>query len=91
MMMVSLVLKHHQVHTYATTANVLDNLSKKKKIKERTKNYAELLAVTNKTASNKRTEVQKLTARDLSMFVNNTNTINNSNNDKDSTFNHNLQ
>ncbi|PBC25264.1 DNA-directed RNA polymerase [Apis cerana cerana] len=81
-------LKHYQVHTYATTANVLDNLPKKKKIKERTKNYAELLAVTNKTASNKRTEIQKLTARDLSMFVNNINTINNSYNDKDSIFNH---
>ncbi|XP_026669448.1 DNA-directed RNA polymerase, mitochondrial, partial [Ceratina calcarata] len=43
----------------------------KKKGKQRTKKYTELLAVTNETASNKRTEVKKLT--DLSILVDHSN------------------
>ncbi|CAD1476612.1 unnamed protein product, partial [Heterotrigona itama] len=62
-------IKHHQLRTYNTTVNILDHLPIKKKVKRKTKKYAELLAVTNNAASNKRTEVQKLTASDLSTFV----------------------
>lgn len=81
----------HQLRTYNTTVNILDHSPIKKKVKRKTKKYAELLAgkiyifismfqtifqyyvffitVTNNTATNKRTKVQKLKASDLSILV----------------------
>ncbi|KAK9307504.1 hypothetical protein QLX08_002136 [Tetragonisca angustula] len=59
----------HQLRTYNTTVNILDHSPIKKKVKRKTKKYAELLAVTNNAASNKRTKVQKLTASNISILV----------------------
>ncbi|XP_017756458.1 PREDICTED: DNA-directed RNA polymerase, mitochondrial [Eufriesea mexicana] len=66
---ISKYIKHYQICTYATTVNILGHIPIKKKVKQKTKKYAELLAVTNKTASNKRTEVQKLSVCNLSMYI----------------------
>ncbi|KOX68053.1 DNA-directed RNA polymerase, mitochondrial [Melipona quadrifasciata] len=65
----SKAIKHHQLRTYNTTVNLLDHSPIKKKVKRKTKKYAELLAVTNNAASNKRTKVQTLTASNLSILV----------------------
>lgn len=69
---ISKSIKYQQVRIYGTTTvNILDHSSIKKEMKKRTKKYAELLAVTNKTASTKRTEIEKLKASDLSILVDN--------------------
>ncbi|XP_071857685.1 mitochondrial RNA polymerase isoform X2 [Bombus fervidus] len=64
-------IKYQQVRIYGTTVNILGHSPIKKEMKKRTKNYAELLAVTDKTVNIKRTEIEKLTASDLSMLVDN--------------------
>ncbi|XP_043592870.1 DNA-directed RNA polymerase, mitochondrial isoform X1 [Bombus pyrosoma] len=69
---ISKSIKYQQVRIYGTTTvNILGHSPIKKEMKKRTKKYAELLAVTNKTASTKRTEIEKLKASDLSILVDN--------------------
>ncbi|CAL7943645.1 unnamed protein product [Xylocopa violacea] len=66
-------VKQHQVRNSTTTSNILDHLPIKKKVKQKTKKYAELLAVTNDTTGNKRAKIKKLTISDLSMFADHSN------------------
>ncbi|XP_050594187.1 DNA-directed RNA polymerase, mitochondrial isoform X1 [Bombus affinis] len=69
---ISKSIKYQQIRIYGTTTvNILGHTPIKKEMKKRTKKYTELLAVTNKTASTKKTEIEKLTASDLSMLVDN--------------------
>ncbi|XP_060819906.1 DNA-directed RNA polymerase, mitochondrial isoform X2 [Bombus pascuorum] len=65
-------IKYQQVRIYGTTTvNILGHSPIKKEIKRKTKNYAELLTVTDKTASIERTDTEKLIAPDLSVLVDN--------------------
>ncbi|XP_033195619.2 mitochondrial RNA polymerase isoform X1 [Bombus vancouverensis nearcticus] len=86
---ISKSIKYQQVRIYGTTTVDISSHSPiKKGKKQRTKKYAKLLAVTNKTASTKRTEIEKLTASDLPMLVDNPDiTTDNSCESKDVTLN----
>ncbi|XP_076753141.1 mitochondrial RNA polymerase [Xylocopa sonorina] len=66
-------VKQHQVRNSTTTSNILSHLPIKKKVKKKTKKYAELLAVTNETTSNKRAKIKKLSTSNLSMLVDHSN------------------